>query len=249
MRRLLDLLRGRAASEAPAAAPPLAPEEPVAVIGDVHGCDALLAQVLDCLDRVAPGHRPVLVGDLIDRGEDSAQVLRRLMAHPDAVALRGNHEDMLLRFLEEPKRTGRAWLRNGGLQTLASFGIGGLGLGAGGEALHDAAGRLRDAMGEEMVGWLRGRPLTFRSGNLVVVHAALDPRRPVGEQDEQVMLWGHPRFETEPRTDGIWVAHGHVIRPEPLAAAGRIAVDTGAFATGRLTAALIRPGGGEFVQT
>jgi serine/threonine protein phosphatase 1 len=250
MRQILDRLApGRRRAEDPVFDAPLAPAEPLAVIGDVHGCDGLLARILTDLEAHAPQHRVVVVGDVIDRGEDSAGVLRRLQARPGTLCLRGNHEDMLLRFLREPERAGRGWLSNGGLQTLASFGVGGLGLGADGRALRDAAMRLRAAMGEELLAWMQVWPLSFRSGNVLVVHAGADPRREPDDQDEQVLLWGHPRFESELRTDGVWVVHGHVIRPAPEVEAGRIAVDTGAFATGHLTAALIAPGQGEFVLT
>ncbi len=249
MNRILNLLTlGRRRSPA-GFDTPMQPEEPVAAIGDVHGCDGLLARLLDEVERVAPGHRAVVLGDVVDRGENSADALRRLLARPDVLCLRGNHEDMMLRFLEEPETQGRQWLRNGGLQTLASFGVGGLGLGADGPALRGAADRLRDAMGEELLGWMRRWPLWHRTGNILLTHAGADPRRAPEDQDPEVFLWGHPHFETETRTDGVWVVRGHVIRAEPQAEAGRIEVDTGAYATGRLAAALIAPGEGEFVST
>lgn len=249
MRRLLDLLarRGRAAPAAFDA--PLAPGRPMAVIGDVHGRDDLLGRMLDRLGEEAPDHEVVLVGDLIDRGEASAAVLGRLMARPGIVVLRGNHEAMLLDFLADPQGGGPVWLRNGGLQTLASFGVGGLGAKPGPEALARAAERLALALGEEAIGWLRSLPLLWRSGNVAVVHAAADPSRPLEEQEEAALLWGHPRFEEVPRADGIWVVHGHTVLSEPRVAEGRIGVDTGAYATGRLTAALIDGNGVVFAST
>ncbi len=249
MKRILGFLASGRRAPVPPFDAPLRPDEPLALIGDVHGCDLLLARLLEDIETLVPDHRVVVLGDMIDRGDDSAAVLRRLMALPGSVCLRGNHEDMLLRYLDEPERAGRGWLRNGGLQTVASFGVPGLSLGAGPEALRDAAERLRDAMGQDMLAWLRGLPLSWRSGNVLATHAGADPRRSPEDQDETVLLWGHPRFEAEPRRDGVWVVHGHVIRPDPSAEGGRIAVDTGAYATGRLTMAIIRPGAGEFVTT
>jgi serine/threonine protein phosphatase 1 len=184
----------------------------------------------------------------MDRGERSAQAVRRLLGRDDLVVLRGNHEEMCLNFLEEPERKGPLWLRNGGLQTLASFGVGGLGISPAPAALREAAGRLEEAMGVELLAWLRLRPLRFLSGNVAVVHAAADPDVPIEEQEEATLLWGHPRFASDARADGIWVVHGHTILDEPVAEGGRIGVDTGAYATGRLTAALIRPGGVSFVS-
>lgn len=246
MRRLIGLFaRGRGAARFDA---PLAPERPLAVIGDVHGRDDLLGRLLERLGREAPEHAVVLVGDLIDRGEASEAVLRRAMARPDLTVLKGNHEAMCLDFLDDPERKGPLWIRNGGLQTLASFGVGGLGISPGPEALRAAAGRLAQAMGPGMVGWLRGLPTRWRSGNVAVVHAGADPGRALEDQEEAALIWGHPRFAEEARGDGVWVVHGHTILPEPLVEAGRIGVDTGAYATGRLTAAVIGPGRVEFVS-
>ena len=82
-----------------------------------------------------------------------------------------------------------------------------------------------------------------------MVHAAADPALPIGAQPAQALLWGHPDFARRVRRDGIWVAHGHTVVAEPSAGQGRIATDTGAYATGRLTAALVAPGGIRFLGT
>ncbi|EYD75434.1 serine/threonine protein phosphatase I [Rubellimicrobium mesophilum DSM 19309] len=248
MRRLLERLSRRSAAPAGFDAP-LAPDRPLAVIGDVHGRDALLARLLGRIAERAPEAQIVLVGDMIDRGEESAAVLRRVSGRADLVGLRGNHEAMCLEFLDDPEAYGPRWLFNGGLQTLASFGIGGVSERSRGEGLRAARDRLREAMGEELIAWLRARPLWWRSGNVVVAHAGADPARPLEEQEEQALLWGHPRFGEVPRTDGLWVVHGHTILPRPIVEGGRIGVDTGAYATGRLTAALIGAGGVEFLST
>lgn len=246
MRRLLDIFGRKAPVRFSA---PLAPDQPLAVIGDVHGRDELLARLLDRLAQEAPNHQVVLVGDLIDRGEQSAAVMRRVMERPDLVVLKGNHEAMCLDFLDEPERKGLLWLRNGGLQTLASFGVGGLAISPGPEALRKASEQLKAAMGDEMIRWFRSRLMRWRSGNIAVVHAGADPGRPLEEQEEATLIWGHPRFGSEVRTDGMWVVHGHTILPEPVAGGGRIGVDTGAYATGRLTAALIEEGKVAFTST
>lgn len=248
MRRLLDLLARRTPTSAVFDAP-LAPDTPLAVVGDVHGRLDLLDLLLGHLEAVAPDHRIILVGDLVDRGEDSAGVLRRLIGRPDITCLRGNHEAMCLGFLDNPEREGRRWLGNGGLQTLASFDLRGLSLQPGPEALRQMRDRLAEAMGSAMIDWLRNLPVIFQDGNIAVIHAGADPLVSLEEQEESSLLWGHPRFGTVPRGDGIWVVHGHVIQAEPLAKAGRIAVDTGAYATGRLTAALIGAGEVRFLST
>jgi len=231
--------------------PPLAPETPFYAIGDVHGRDDLLAQLLDQLD---PMHPVVFVGDYVDRGEDSAGVLRRLeslTSDPDArvYCLLGNHEEMLLSFLDYPEQRGRSWLRNGGLQTLASFGVSGISE-ASPEAARVAASRsLRAAMGDTLIDWLRQRPLYWRSGNVAVVHAGADPAEPIEDQPAKTLMWGHPAFHTTSRQDGIWIVHGHTIVEAPLAREGVISVDTGAFATSHLTVAGISSGSVEFYST
>lgn len=233
---------------------PLAPEQPFYAVGDIHGRDDLLARLLDKIDAAEPEAMIVCVGDYVDRGEQSADVLRRLHARATAAAdrfvcLMGNHEEMMLNFLDTPEEAGPRWLRYGGLQTLASFGLRGLTERSEGAALTDARGRLRDGLlAPELEAWLRALPRHWQSGNVAVVHAAADPDLPMEEQPDKTLIWGHPRFEHVARKDGIWVVHGHTIVDAPLTAQGRIPIDTGAYATGRLTAARIMPGGPDFVQ-
>jgi serine/threonine protein phosphatase 1 len=241
--------RQRAQTDAP---PPLpAPENETVVIGDIHGRADLLSRLLDMLD---PGTQIVTVGDYIDRGEESAEVLdilrRRQQAAPETFAcLMGNHEKMMLDFLDRPEERGRRWLRNGGLQTLASFGVGQVNESSSPREMVRAGERLRTAMPEGMESWLRELPKTWNSGTLWVVHGAADPNVPMTRQDERVLLWGHQAFLRDARPDGLWVAHGHTVFDLPHMKRSRIAVDTGAYHTGRLTAARVLPAGEvEFIQ-
>ncbi len=212
------------------------PAEPLAVIGDVHGCADLLDTLLDVLKHEAPWARPVFVGDLIDRGPDSRRVLERLRLLPAAVVLLGNHEEMMLDFLDAPLERGALWLRHGGIETLASFGIA--------AAAPDIATRdaLRRALGAEREAWLRHLPRWWLSGNVAVVHAGADPRTPIAHQNPRHLVWGHPGFGKVARRDGIWVLHGHVVQSRPNAAGGIISVDTGAWRSGRLSAAVVTAG-------
>ncbi|MFT4150928.1 MAG: metallophosphoesterase [Paracoccaceae bacterium] len=224
--------------------PGIAPAEPLCLVGDLHGRSDLLKRFLSLRDHHFPGHRIVFLGDAVDRGHDSAGVLDLLRAQqarePSTLCLAGNHEAMLLQFMDDPAGDqGRRWLAHGGLDTLASFGLRGVPQdGAAREAARDA---LRAAMGAVTEDWLRNLPRFWQSGNLVAVHAALDPALPPEAQDEQPMLWGHRDFGRKPRPDGLWVAHGHVIVEKAFARQGRIALDTGAYATGMLSYALIDP--------
>ncbi|MDZ4309644.1 MAG: metallophosphoesterase [Cypionkella sp.] len=221
-------------------APPT-PHEPVCLVGDIHGRADLLVRFMTLRQRHFPHARLVILGDMIDRGENSAEVLALLRNETTsgAVCIAGNHEAMLLAFLDDPTIQAKRWLAHGGLETLASFGLRGIPRDA---ADHqEIRDHLRAALGCETEAWLRRLPYFWRSGDLVVVHAALDPARPIKAQRTEVLTWGHPDFDHIPRKDGIWVAHGHVVVERAFARSGRIALDTGAYATGRLSYALIDP--------
>lgn len=237
-------------------AAPLAPEVPFYAIGDIHGCDGLLQKLIGQLQEAAhPSAVLVCVGDYIDRGEESAAVLRRLYemqtgAPEFMTCLMGNHEHMMLRFFEDPKAHGARWLRYGGLQTLASFSITGLpGADAADKEWLDLRSRVADAMGDDLLAWLRKLPSHWQSGNVHVVHAGADPDLPVATQDRSTLLWGHAEFAKKQRGDGQWIVHGHTIVDKAQAKDGRISIDTGAYATGHLTAALVEIGKISFVTT
>ncbi|KIT16310.1 metallophosphoesterase [Jannaschia aquimarina] len=225
---------------------------PVWVVGDVHGRLDLLEKALLGIEAdLSAGSRSgdkgalVLLGDYVDRGGDSRGVLnlvRRLgrrYPHLDVVALMGNHERMLLDFIRVPEGDARRWLRHGGIRTLLSYGIVPVRADDSSDDLRRAARSLRKALSPDTVTWLEGLPTYWSSGNLVCVHAALDPALPMERQRPEAMLWGHPRFLAEPRQDDLWVAHGHTTVDEPVVEDRRIAVDTGAYETGRLTSAAI----------
>ncbi|NVO56255.1 metallophosphoesterase [Rhodobacteraceae bacterium B1Z28] len=229
----------------------IAPDERFISVGDIHGRLDLLQSLLARLDDDCP---LIFVGDYVDRGDYSAQVLRQLhhlskSSDGRVVCLLGNHEEMLLRFVENPKWAARLWLHNGGVRTLASFGVKGTSEAAVGDDAIAIADQLQRAMGDELLTWLADRPLTWTSGNVTVVHAALDPQQPVQDQARQNCLWGHPMFPSQPRQDGQWVVHGHTIVGHAQAKNGIVSIDTGAFATNRLTAAEIFKGGVRFTST
>lgn len=244
------LVDGRVLSE-----PALAPDRAFLAVGDVHGCldplDALLAK----LDAPrAEGAALVFLGDLVDRGPDSRGVLLRvrdlLAAAPeDTACLIGNHELMMLDFIDDPLGRGNRWLAFGGAETLQSFGLAPVSHKGKEDAILDAADALEDALDREgLQTWLRGLPDRWSSGNLVCVHAAMDPERPLADQSRRHLCWGHRDFPHVAREDGVWVVHGHAISSEPLCEQGRIAVDTGAYQSGRLTAAEVRAGQCRFLQ-
>lgn len=232
------------------------PDRPIYAIGDVHGCANLLAEILDIIDEDSARHRPgpktalVLLGDYIDRGEDSALVLQQLLGLardlPGNVALlMGNHERMMLDFLDDPVAYGPLWLSNGGLQTLASFRIGGLTERANDVALQNAAADLQHGLNSidpSLETWLRGLPMSWVSGNVAFVHAAADPSKDISAQTADSLLWGNQDFFTKPRADGLWCIHGHTVIQRPEISGRRINIDTGACFSGTLSAIALNPG-------
>lgn len=237
------------------------PETSVYVVGDIHGMINSLERLLEKIDADIGEHgvtdpRLIFVGDYIDRGDHSADVLLRVaeLAYqmPDnVVCLMGNHEKMMLDFIDNPREKGRRWIRNGGLQTIASFNVRGLVTeSAEDETLAELSATFRDALPDGLVDWMRGMPLWWQSGDLAVVHASANPVKPMAQQTERSLLWGNNAFFEIEREDALWVAHGHTVVEAAMAHSGRISVDTGAVFGGVLTAGVIRPSGEvTFLQT
>ncbi len=230
------------------------PDGVVYAIGDIHGCVDKLGALLDAIDEDMARNGKgtlVFVGDYIDRGTDSADVLsfvsQMTQTYPDQfIALMGNHERMMLDFLAEPTGRAQRWLEHGGLGTLASFGVS-LAAGRGDafdEALRETARALREAIGPDLMTWLSTLPLSWSSGDLWVVHAAADPNVAMEDQQADTLLWGIDSFLKSERRDGLWVAFGHRPFDKPFARKGRIACDTGAVYGGALSAARIDPENG-----
>lgn len=238
------------------------PDQQTYIIGDIHGRADLLELMLELIDAHIGGTQAsdpklVFVGDYVDLGGDSAVVLARMRElqtdFPDNVTcLMGSHERMMLDFLNDPATRGPRWMRAGAAETLRSFGVAAEDLEGSVEfdAFPAAARSLLQHLPEGMVEWLENLPLSWHSGNLWAVHAGADPRYDMADQSARVLLWGHPEFDEGGRTDNLWIAHGHTEVDFPSAGDGRIATDTGAWRTGRLTACAVRPNGRyDFLQT
>ena len=222
------------------------------IIGDIHGCLSLLDGALERIDAHAATHemtdlKLVLLGDYVDRGPQSAQVLSRLYTLqrdvPDKViCLMGNHEKLMLDFIDDPAGRGVNWLEFGGADTLTSYGIQVPNKKSDIEGLTQASIELEAAMPADLQDWLRALPLIFQSGNIACVHAAMDPDIAPDKQSSRVLLWGHRDFMSEVRGDDLWVAHGHTIVKSASCMNNRIALDTGAYQSGRLSVAAVSNG-------
>ncbi|MEM6307116.1 MAG: metallophosphoesterase family protein [Pseudomonadota bacterium] len=222
-------------------------DSPLYVVGDIHGRFDLLDHLFQLIEADIAQRPPmapckvIYLGDYIDRGDHSAQVLKRLYTlnrhNPHRhICLKGNHEAMLVQFLSHPAKYGRRWLHYGGIQTVASYGVRGVYEGMPKDDLLQMARDMHALLGTDVIQWLRRLPLVYKNGNVVCVHADLDPRYPWDDQPDEVCLWGRAGHTHRPRADNNWVLHGHTIVDQVTQTQGYMAIDTGAYATGRLTA-------------
>jgi len=221
--------------------------ELVYAVGDVHGCYDLLRSLLaelarDAAER-AEGRRPVMVfcGDYIDRGPQSAEVLDAMLwlkRRPDVETrlLKGNHEQGLLDFLDDPA-AGSAWLRFGGVETLAAYGVELSEDESDPERLAGARNDLLDRMPAAHLRLLQSLELMVSVGDYAFVHAGVRPGRPLRRQTERDLLWIREPFLTFDRPHEKVIVHGHTWTDErPQLHRHRLGLDTGAYATGVLTA-------------
>lgn len=216
------------------------------VIGDVHGrldlLDQLLAQIHEEIDR-RPTRKTViaLVGDLIDRGPQSAEVIERLRTYRRdkvrLVVLLGNHEEVLLRILDGESDLIQKWLSYGGSQCLASYGVDPSSVLE--MESEEALAIIRSAIPRAHVRFLNECADTFRFGDYLVVHAGIRPGVEIAQQRQVDLRWIRSPFLEHPGDHGAVIVHGHTITEAAEERANRIAIDTGAYATGRLTALAI----------
>lgn len=226
----------------PAAVPAsLPPGQRVYAIGDVHGEAGLLYDLLgqiaaDAAERGPADTSIVLLGDVIDRGRRSAELLSGLAryAHDRFVVLKGNHEAALVQAWAGDTQALGFWLRYGGDATLLSFGV------APELILRGDLPELTDALHRHvdpaLIEWLDRLPLTHRIGDYLFVHAGVRPGVPIEEQAEDDLLWIRDPFLGSEDDHGAVIVHGHSIDGEVRLHGNRIGVDTGAHEHGRLSA-------------
>jgi serine/threonine protein phosphatase 1 len=248
--------RGSPASAVPRRVPEVPPGCRVYAIGDIHGRRDLLDElhgsiIADARHTKARQKAVVYIGDYVDRGDDSRGVIERLQATPLAgfhnVHIIGNHEDILLRFLEDPT-VAPLWLANGGDATLYSYGVDWR------QHVQDDDFEplrlaFRAAIPSSHLRFLRGLSLSHIAGDYMFVHAGIRPGREVDKQDPEDLMWIRDEFLGSDADHGKVVVHGHSISSEPQMRDNRIGIDTGAFATGKLTCLVLEGTARRFLQT
>jgi serine/threonine protein phosphatase 1 len=243
----------------PLPTPTLTGGELVYAIGDIHGCYGLMKDVLarlaaDYAGRAA-GRRPILIflGDYIDRGPASAEVLEALVwirrrEDLEVHLLKGNHEQALLAFLDAPERGG-PWLAFGGAETLASYGVTPPAEDDAPEALVRARDELLERMPASHLKLLQELELAVVVGDYAFVHAGVRPGAPLEAQEENDLLWIRKGFVDQPGPFGKVIVHGHTwLSERPQLSEHRIGLDTGAYATGVLTAIRLEDHEAELLQ-
>jgi serine/threonine protein phosphatase 1 len=217
----------------------------VYAVGDIHGRLDLLLRIEAQIEAdlaVRPTASPLVcyLGDYIDRGPASAGVVEHLVAsrrdNLRCVFLKGNHEDRMLAFLDEPAGNGPRWMTFGGRELETEDW----------DAIRD---RLATAVPGKHLAFLRSLDLALRWGDYLFVHAGLDPARGLEAQDPHDLMWIREPFLSSDRDWGVRVVHGHVIAPEPVLRPNRIGLDTGAYKSGILTCAAIDDGALRILQT
>jgi serine/threonine protein phosphatase 1 len=237
LRRLFSGPQGKAGQPAPP------PDTCLYAIGDIHGrtdllraLHALIAE--DAARRSATRKLIVYLGDFVDRGRDSRGVIEMLLASPlagfECVHLRGNHEDTLLRFLEDIS-AGPGWFSFGGEETVASYGVRRPLPSDDEEELRRVQREFRSALPAAHLRFLERLKLCHMEGDYFCVHAGVKPGVPLDQQDGHDLMWIREEFLNSKEDFGKVVVHGHTITREPELRRNRIGIDTGAFATNRLT--------------
>lgn len=213
-------------------------------VGDIHGRLDLLDQllrmiVLDSSVKSPAQTQLIFLGDYIDRGPDSAQVIDRLIrglpVQFQHVCLRGNHEDMMLRSVANGAEL-PLWLRNGGMETLESYGIDISRSEVGANNAKLLTDHLAQAVPEAHWRFLRELRNNISIGDYFFVHAGVRPEIALDHQNPQDCFWIREEFLKYSKSFGKIIVHGHTPVPEPEMLHNRIGIDTGAFITGRLTA-------------
>jgi len=215
-------------------------------VGDVHGRSDLFISMIEAIEEdIREGEAEgiesevVLLGDLVDRGPDSANVIelaRKWCKMREVHILCGNHEEMFLNSFED-KDMLRHFLRHGGRETLLSYGMDRKVFSK--SSLGEIQDRLEEVVPKKHRKFIAGFEDMVQLGDYLFVHAGIEPGVPLEEQKQRSMRWIRDPFLSHTKSHGFVVVHGHTITDEVVDAGNRIGIDTGAYVSGRLTALVL----------
>lgn len=212
-------------------------------IGDIHGRSDLLDRLLAKIDADDAARGPaetflILLGDLVDRGPQSREVVETVIAlseaRPHVRTLMGNHEEVLIALCDGDARVTSLFERIGGIPTLLSYGVDPAALDAVSSETMTALAAAH--VPERHLEFLRGCEDYVVAGDYLFVHAGIRPGVALEEQQAADLRWIRAEFTASTADHGLMVIHGHSITEAVDACANRIGIDTGAFASGQLTA-------------
>lgn len=228
--------------------PALPAGQRVYAVGDIHGrldlFEALITAIEEDDDAAGAADTTViLLGDLVDRGPDSAGVLRAARTWQErgpgqqgagrkVRILSGNHEEMFLASFDNTEVM-RHFLRHGGKQTIASFGVDRRAIAA--ANLEELQRLMRRQVPQQERDFMASFEDMIRIGGYVFVHAGIDPAVSLDDQRVSDLRWIREPFLSHAEPHGLVVVHGHTISNAPEDRGNRIGIDTGAYSSGRLT--------------
>jgi serine/threonine protein phosphatase 1 len=235
--------------------PAIPPGQRVYAIGDVHGCADQLRQLLRRIEEDHDRRPPaalsiILLGDLLNRGPDSARAIsyaQDLVGSGVGRLLKGNHEEMFVLAARGDRQAVRALISNGGTATLTSFGFTKEEIERGNYA--DLANLLKARIPRDVVAFLDAGEDRIAIGDYLFVHAGIRPGVPLAEQRGADLRWIRNEFLDSQADHGAMIVHGHTIFESVVEQANRIGIDTGAFRTGVLTAIGLEGGQRWFLAT
>lgn len=224
------------------------------VIGDIHGrldlFEALIAGIeADDAAQHEADTQIILLGDLVDRGPESAGVLeqaRQWQAQRNVRILAGNHEEMFLTSFKKPEIL-RHFLKHGGRETLLSYGMSKKQFGT--MTLDELFAALPQLIPQSDLDYMAGFEECIVAGDYLFVHAGIDPSVPIDAQKRSDMLWIRDRFLNHEGPLEKVVVHGHTIFDRVMDCGNRIGIDTGAFRSGVLTALVLEGDQRRMLQT
>ncbi|WP_379920548.1 metallophosphoesterase family protein [Erythrobacter sp. R86502] len=241
---MLQRLRDFFKPSPPPKLPAVPPGTRYYAIGDIHGRLDLYEALIGAIETEiaqAPeyDHHVIVLGDLVDRGPDSAGVVERTRIWQqtgNVQVLAGNHEEMFLTAFTKPEAL-RHFLKHGGTETVLSYGLSRKQLAT--MDLDEIFARLPEIVPQSVRDYIAGFETMVRTGDYVFVHAGVDPARTLADQQRSDLLWIRERFLNHVGPLEKVVVHGHTIFETVMDCGNRIGIDTGAFRSGVLTALVL----------
>ena len=232
------------------------PDTLLFAVGDIHGQAIPLSRLLDRMVEYAQTHpdkqtRYIFLGDYVDRGLQIADAISELIEFNqsfDCVFLRGNHDQMVLDFIEKPDHVGPTWVDLGGMETLVGYGL---------KLPSDRKDRDWTNIRNDFVNtvppahlaFLQDTQIRHEEGDYLFVHAGINPNRALDDQLDKDLLWIRDEFLNHHSPKEKMIVHGHTPTERPVRTPARIGVDTGVYLTGVLTAAVITAEDVKFISS